>query len=71
MIKIKGDYIKLGQLVKILGICDSGGSVKFMIDEFNILVNGEHETRRGRKIYKGDKVVIKGKQGEVFNDFLY
>ena len=56
---IKGDYIKLDQLLKAAGIVGSGGEAKNMIAEGEILYNGEVETRRGKKIYKGDRVTGK------------
>ncbi len=53
---LKGPYIKLDQLLKAAGVCGSGGEAKTIIFDEQILVNGEIETRRGRKIKAGDVV---------------
>lgn len=50
------DYIKLGQLLKLAGCVSSGVEAKIVITEGLVEVNGEVETRRGKKIYPGDKV---------------
>ena len=51
--KIKGDYIQLNQLLKVLGWCDSGGIANSLIDEGQVKVNGVVELRRRNKISKG------------------
>lgn len=61
MVKIKGDYINLGQLLKLCDFVSSGGEVKIALEELEITINGEKEKRRGRKIYNHDKVIINGK----------
>jgi ribosome-associated protein len=55
---IKPPYIKLGQLLKLLEFVSSGGAEKEFLVNNSIMVNGELEARRGRKIYDGDKVTI-------------
>ncbi|NMB09512.1 MAG: S4 domain-containing protein YaaA [Tissierellia bacterium] len=62
-IKIDTEFIKLEQLLKLAGIVDSGGIAKMIIQDELIKVNGEIETRRGRKIYPDDKVEY---EGEIF-----
>ena len=57
-IKIKTEYITLGQLLKFADVIPSGGYEKIFIQENSVLVNGEEEKRRGRKIRPGDKVEI-------------
>ena len=57
-VKIEGEYIKLGQLLKFVSIIDNGSYAKFFLQENEVLVNGEKEDRRGRKIYKGDVVEV-------------
>lgn len=57
-IRIHTDTIKLDQFLKYCGIAASGSDAKAMIKEEKILVNGEVETRRGRKLKKGDVVSI-------------
>ena len=57
-IKIKGEYIKLEQLLKIVNLVSSGGEAKFFLINNKILINNELDQRRGRKLYKGDVVKI-------------
>lgn len=49
-------YIKLDQFLKWVGAADTGGQAKVIVQEGQVHVNGEPETRRGRKLRKGDKV---------------
>ncbi len=55
-IKIKGEYIKLDQLLKLGEIADSGGHAKILILDVNVKLNGETIIQRGKKIRVGDKV---------------
>lgn len=57
-IKIKTEFIKLDQLLKFAGIVGNGSDAKFIILEGKVSVNGQAETRRGKKIVKGDIVKI-------------
>ena len=59
-IKLRKDeeYITLGVLLKITGIIDTGGQAKFFLNENAVLVNGEEENRRGRKLYHGDAIQV-------------
>lgn len=59
-IEIKDKFIKLGQALKLAGIAESGVDAKIMIEEETVKVNGETETRRGRKLYDGDAVEARG-----------
>ncbi|MDE7434138.1 MAG: S4 domain-containing protein YaaA, partial [Mycoplasmoidaceae bacterium] len=61
-IKIKTDYITLGQLVKFIGLISNGCEAKSFLANNVILYNGEKESRRGKKIYPNDKVVIGNKE---------
>lgn len=58
IIFIKDEYIKLGQALKLAGLVESGLEAKDVILEGEVLVNGEVEQRRGRKLYAGDVVVF-------------
>ena len=58
-IKIDSDYITLGQFIKFANITSSGGMVKAILQEYQIYVNDVTENRRGRKLYPGDKILIK------------
>lgn len=51
---INTDYIKLDSALKYAGIAENGAFAKEMILNGEVLVNGELELRRGRKLYKGD-----------------
>lgn len=64
-IKIKDEFIKLGQLLKLAGLVDSGVDAKFIIAEGNVKVNGEVDVRRGRKVYPGDTVEFDGEKVTV------
>lgn len=50
---IETEFIKLDQLLKFAGIVQTGTDAKYFISEGLVLVDGEVETRRGRKIYDG------------------
>ena len=50
--------MKLDQFLKWQNLVSSGGEAKFLIKSGSIKVNGEIETRRGRKLNKGDKVMF-------------
>ena len=58
IVEITTEYITLGQLLKYLGIVSSGHEVKTYLQSKIILVNGENENRRGKKLYKDDVVKI-------------
>jgi ribosome-associated protein len=57
-IAIRGDTIRLGQLLKLAGVVDSGSDVKALLAAEPVLVNGERETRRGRQLRGGDTVRV-------------
>jgi ribosome-associated protein len=55
---IQGETIRLGQLLKLAGIVDSGSEVKALLAEEPAWVNGERESRRGRQLHVGDTVRV-------------
>lgn len=55
-IPIQGDDIRLGQLLKLADVVDSGADVKALLADGHVTVNGEPETRRGRRLVHGDIV---------------
>jgi ribosome-associated protein len=57
---ISTDYIKLDSFLKLINIVGSGGEAKIIIAEGQVKVNDETETRRGRKLYPGDRVDLGG-----------
>lgn len=59
-IKIKDDYIKLGQALKLAGLVGSGVDAKFVIQDGQVKVNGEVDTRRGKKLVSGDNFEFNG-----------
>ena len=54
-------HIKLDQFLKWQGIAQTGGEAKIMIKQGLVEVNGESESRRGRKLVTGDRVTVNGK----------
>lgn len=59
-IKLRDDYIKLGQALKLAGLCESGVDAKFVIQDGLVKVNGKVETQRGKKLVAGDVVEFDG-----------
>lgn len=57
-IVIETEFIKLNQFLKWAGICDTGGEADIVISQEKVLVNGQIETRRGKKLYSGDQVTV-------------
>jgi ribosome-associated protein len=55
-IEIRGDMIRLGQLLKLADVVDGGGEVKDFLAEAEVYVNGEREDRRGRQLHPGDVI---------------
>lgn len=65
IIKIDEEYIRLDNLMKFTGMCNSGGRAKFLIQGGEVKLNGEICTMRGKKIRPGDKVEYDGRTVEV------
>ena len=65
VVKIKDEHIKLGQLIKLAGLVDNGVEAKYAIQNSLVLVNGQIDTRRGRKIVSGDIVKFKDEEIKV------
>ena len=60
--KLREEYIKLGQALKAAGLVSSGVEAKMAVLDGLVRVNGETDTRRGRKLYAGDIVEFDGEQ---------
>ena len=60
IIKLRDEFIKLGQALKAAGLVESGVDAKEVIVQGLVVVNGEIETRTGRKLYDGDEVEFDG-----------
>jgi ribosome-associated protein len=56
-VEARGGMIRLGQLLQVAGLADSGGEAKALLAEGGVTVNGEPESRRGRQLVPGDVVV--------------
>ena len=65
IIKLKEDYIKLGQALKAAGLVDSGVEAKFVIQDGLVLVNGNVELQRGKKLVDGDIVEFEGNKIKI------
>jgi len=63
--KIKGEYIQLNQLLKVLNWCEDGSHANYLIDEGLVKVNGITETRRRNKVVPGTIVELDGNKVEV------
>ena len=61
-IREEEEFIKLGQLLKKAGLVSSGVEAKIVVQDGLVLVNGEVDTRRGRKLVNGDVVSYNGKE---------
>ena len=59
-LEIRDEFIKLGQALKLAGIASLGIEAKILIEDGVVLVNGETETRRGKKLRNGDVVSVEG-----------
>lgn len=67
-IKINTEYIKLDSLLKYLGLSETGGQAKFLIQDGKVLVNGEICTQRGKKIHIGDFITFENTDYQVEAD---
>ena len=64
-IKIRDEFIKLGQALKLAGVVEDGVEAKYAISDGLVKVNGEVDIRRGRKIHVGDVISYEGKDINV------
>lgn len=64
-VKIRDEFIKLGQAMKLAGTLSLGSDIKYEIIDGRVTVNGETETRRGRKLYKGDTFSYDGQEYRI------
>ena len=64
-IHLKDDFIKLGQALKAAGVVESGVDAKFAVQDGLVKVNGEVDTRRGRKLTAGDEVTYNGETVKI------
>ncbi|MDD3337651.1 MAG: RNA-binding S4 domain-containing protein [Lachnospiraceae bacterium] len=64
-IKLRDEYIKLGQALKAANLVQDGVEAKFAIQDGLVKVNGEVDTRRGKKLYDGDTFSFDGKEVKI------
>lgn len=65
IIKLRDEFIKLGQALKAANLVEDGVQAKIVIQDGLVKVNNEVDTRRGRKLYDGDIVEFEGQQIKV------
>ncbi|MBE5921312.1 MAG: RNA-binding S4 domain-containing protein [Lachnospiraceae bacterium] len=65
VIKLREDFIKLGQALKAAGLVESGVEAKIVIQDGDVLVNGSVETQRGKKLVDGDVVTFRGEKIKI------
>ena len=63
-----GEFIKLGQALKLSGLVGSGTDAKFLINDGLISVDGKEELRRGRKLFGGEIITFEDKEFKVVNE---
>jgi ribosome-associated protein len=61
-VTVGDEGIRLGQLLKLAGLVESGGEAKVVLAEGLVTVNGEAETRRGARVGPGDVVALEGQE---------
>lgn len=66
-IKIRDEFIKLGQLLKLAGLVDSGLEAKVEIVNGHVKLNGNTEIQRGKKVFPGDLVEFRGSCIKIIN----
>lgn len=59
-IKLRDEYIKLGQALKAAGLAESGVDAKHAVEDREVMVNGQVATQRGKKLVDGDVVTYQG-----------
>lgn len=64
-IKLRDEFIKLGQVLKAAGWVEDGVEAKLVIQDGQVKVNGETDARRGRKLYDGDVVSFQERQIKI------
>lgn len=64
-IKIRDEFIKLGQALKLAGVVEDGVEAKYAIQDGLVQVNSEVDQRRGRKVYEGDVITFEDQEIKV------
>lgn len=64
-IKLRDEYIKLGQALKAAGLVSSGVDAKMVIQDGQVTLNGQVEFQRGKKLYENDVIEFQGQQVKI------
>ncbi len=64
-VHVRDDVIRLGQLLKLAGVADSGAEARALLDDDAVTVDGEPENRRGRQVARGAVVEVDLPTGKV------
>ncbi len=64
-IKISTEFVTLGQFLKLANLIQTGGEAKFYLKENKVIVDGEEDNRRGRKLYSGNIVKVENQTFEI------
>ncbi len=64
-LKLRDEFIKLGQALKAANLVSSGVEAKIVVQDGQVLVNGEVETQRGKKLHDGDVVTYQGESVKI------
>ena len=64
-IKLRDEFIKLGQAMKLAGMVGSGVDAKMLIQDGQVEVNGEVEYQRGKKLHEGDVITFNGESVQI------
>ena len=64
-IKISTEFVTLGQFLKLANLIQTGGEAKFYLKENKVIVDGEEDNRRGRKLYSGNIVEVENQTFEI------
>ena len=67
VIKLRDEYIKLGQALKAAGLVETGVDAKYAIEDGLVKVNGEVATQRGKKLHAGDVVSYDGETIKIMS----
>ena len=67
-VSIRDEFIKLGQALKLAGLVSNGVDAKIVIQDGEVKLTGEVETRRGKKVYNGDVIEFNGSQVKIVNE---
>ena len=62
---LTSEYIELVKLLKIVGVAETGGHAKILVDEGEVLLNGQPEFRKKAKLRAGDEIEVMGEKIKI------